>query len=251
MPIKPVASYISIKNIIARVYSNLNLKEEERFYDMFEWGAEAMEFIGAAKHLEDRAWEACIEDYKSLLPCDIVEIQQVSYCGYPLQPKSSTYGIPHTPWTAEVQDHGILADRIIDGNQLAGEPIQYNGIHSYEIIGGYIKTSFRTGELIVYYKGMPVDEEGFPLIPDEINCREAIFWYIFRMLLLGGFSHPTINFEYAQVMWEKYCRQARSYANMPTLDQLENIKRRFLNLKPNLRAANNFFRDLNSERPTL
>ena len=250
MAINQKDSFVSIKQIIAKVYRDLNLKEEDRFYDMIEWIAEAMEFISSPEYLQPK--EAClgISQYKAELPCDLVEILQVSCGGSPLR-LSTAHVVTKT------KDNGGAGFNTLNNppyNQLAGDVTitgtsQLGGVPgSYELVPGFIKTSFRDGEVTVFYKGILTDDEGYPLIPNEQNAKEALFWYCFSKMLLGGFDHPTVRYADAQHMWEKYCGQAFTKSIVPTLDQLENIKRAYLSHVPNLKASSSFFEDMGSKR---
>jgi len=46
--------------------------------------------------------------------------------------------------------------------------------------------------------------------------------------------------------WEWYVKQARGSANMPNLDQMENLKNQWVKLKPNMNSSRTFFTDLAS-----
>lgn len=54
---------ISLKQIIAKVYRDLQLKEEDNFIDFIEWGAEALEQIGVFEQLTTKV----TEDRKSVV----------------------------------------------------------------------------------------------------------------------------------------------------------------------------------------
>ena len=42
-----IYKFTSVKEVIARVYRDLNLQDTERWEDMIEWIADALDFIGA------------------------------------------------------------------------------------------------------------------------------------------------------------------------------------------------------------
>lgn len=232
--------YVSGKNIIGKVYRDLNLQTEERFYDMFEWCYEALEFIGVPMQNIKKSCAVTIEDYKACLPLDMLNEIQVEYNGAPLMPHSGTFGV-ETTFSSNVSDSGVPSsvDNGLHDNALIKTK------HYYEIVPGYIKTSFRYGEVNIAYYAMPVDKENYPLIPDEINYREACFWYIVYKLILSGHDHKRLDMGTAYQMWEKYCRQARSFANMPDLALLEKFKIQRLSLVPNVNAYSTFFENLN------
>ena len=47
---------------------------------------------------------------------------------------------------------------------------------TYIVDCDYIKTSFASGKICLSYMAFPIDEDCYPLIPDDISFREAMFW---------------------------------------------------------------------------
>ena len=118
---------------------------------------------------------------------------------------------------------------------------------SYIIDGGFIKTSFTSGQICISYMAFPLDEDNFPMIPDDISFREAMFWYIFKKLLLGGFDKPTnkIDYGFADQKWQYYCTQARNAANFPDIAKYDSFMNQWARLIPNIDSGASFFEDLN------
>tara|TARA_R110002020_G_scaffold71265_1_gene184279 strand:+ start:4687 stop:5652 length:966 start_codon:yes stop_codon:yes gene_type:complete len=118
---------------------------------------------------------------------------------------------------------------------------------TYIIDCGYVKTSFATGKLCISYMAFPTDEECYPLVPDDISFREAMFWYIYKKLLLQGIPgrNPKLGYEYAEAMWQNYCTQARNSANYPDIDKYESFMNQWVRLVPDVNAHSTFFESLN------
>ena len=127
-----------------------------------------------------------------------------------------------------------------------------NAAESYIIDDGYIKTSFASGKVCISYTAFPVDQDQYPMIPDDISFKEAMFWYIFKKLLMGGFSKATntIDYAFADQKWQYYCTQARNAANYPDIDRYDSFMNQWVRLVPNLNRHAAFFEDLN-DRETL
>ena len=125
------------------------------------------------------------------------------------------------------------------------ENIRYKD--TYIIDCDHIKTSFATGKVCVSYMAFPVDEECYPMVPDDISYREAMFWYIYKKLVLSGTPgrNPKIGYEYAEQMWQVYCTQARNAANYPDIDRYESFMNQWVRLVPDINAHNSFFETLN------
>ena len=123
---------------------------------------------------------------------------------------------------------------------------------SYIIDADYVKTSFNSGKLCISYMAFPTDDDCYPMVPDDISFKEAMFWYIYKQLLLGGFSKANVKIDYmfADEKWRYYCTQARNSANYPDIDKYESFMNQWTRLVPNLNRHAVFFEDLN-ERETL
>jgi hypothetical protein len=125
------------------------------------------------------------------------------------------------------------------------ENIRYKD--TYIIDCDHIKTSFATGKVCISYMAFPIDEECYPLVPDDISYREAMFWYIYKKLVLSGTPgrNPKLGYEYAEQMWQVYCTQARNAANYPDIDKYESFMNQWVRLVPDINAHNSFFETLN------
>ena len=118
---------------------------------------------------------------------------------------------------------------------------------SYIIDGDYIKTSFGDGKVCLSYMAFPTDSDFYPLIPDDISYKEAMFWYIYKQMLLGGFDKPTnkIDYAFADQKWQYYCTQARNAANFPDIDRYESFMNQWVRLVPDLNRHAVFFDSMN------
>lgn len=76
----------SVKRVIAKVFSDLDLKEgDHRISDMVEWAGEALEKIGGFPTFETRVCGKddlpllVVSNYQTKLPCDFHSMIQVCY----------------------------------------------------------------------------------------------------------------------------------------------------------------------------
>ena len=127
-----------------------------------------------------------------------------------------------------------------------------NHISSYIVDCDYIKTSFASGKVCISYTAFPIDEDCFPMVPDDISYKEAMFWYIYKQMLLGGYDKPNnkIDYNFADQKWQYYCTQARNAANYPDIERYESYLNQWVRLVPDLNRHACFFEELN-ERETL
>jgi len=243
--------HVSLKNIIAKVYRDLKLKEEEDFIDFFEWGAEALEQIGVFEQLETKGLCIPINFYKAELPCDLVYLNYISYDNKNLLPSSNLQGPVITDDVSNTEYTGLsLPDHVarFDTPAYVGGISQGTPINSYTISNGYIKVGVQDGDLHISYQAMPTDEEGYPLVPDDVSFREAVYRYIVYKHLYPKYVRGEVSDRViadAENKWLWYCGQAGAKAQMPSLAGLESMARSYLSLKPNVQQFKNFFEDLN------
>jgi hypothetical protein len=128
-----------------------------------------------------------------------------------------------------------------------------SGDYTYVITPGYIKTALKTGYLMVSYQAVPVDNEGYPMIPDDESFEEAIYWYVNMKLTYpewkAGRVRDAVYYD-AKSSWNYYRKQAYGNAMMPNIDQLEAIKNAWIRLVPEIHEHGNAFATLN-QRQTI
>lgn len=222
-----ILNYISVKEVIAKIYRDLNIEQEERWVDMVEWIAEALQKIGAHAQYLEKMVVLPVENYRATLPCDIHKIMQVEVAG-----------------TAAVEGTGSFDTQNEDGSRKS------RGVdYSYTVNDAFINTNFETGEVGLAYIGIPTDTEGFPLIPNDEGYKEAMEKYVVMKLKYPEFLSGTFNpniYQKLETDWHKYCAQARGNANMPSLDGMESIKNQWVRLMPEMHRHKSFFTKLNN-----
>lgn len=118
---------------------------------------------------------------------------------------------------------------------------------TYVVQGDYIKCNRRNGYLMVAYQSIPLDIDGYPLIPDDASFIDALYWYIVMKLYypewVSGRIRDAVYYD-AKRSWNYYSKQAYGNALMPNSDQLESIKNTWLRLVPQLDAHSTFYTTL-------
>ena len=97
---------------------------------------------------------------------------------------------------------------------------------TYEVHGGVIYTAIKDGEIEVSYRSIPVDDEGYPLIPDNSSLTKALELYIKK-------ERFTILYDTGLLNYNIYMNTLKEYAwavgdcqtefNRLTLDKAEAI----------------------------
>ena len=117
----------------------------------------------------------------------------------------------------------------------------------YLIENDRIKTSFKEGKLCLSYTAFATDSDCWPLVPDDISFKEAMFWYIYKKLLLSGTVDPNNNglgYDVADQKWKYYCTQARNEAKYPDMAKYESFMNQWVRLVPRMNVFDNVMDDL-------
>lgn len=140
----------------------------------------------------------------------------------------------------------ILISRVVDANF-------FSTSLKYTINNNYIKMNVPDGYIRMVYTSIPVDEDNYPLVPDDSSFRDAIYWYIVTKLYYPDWVNGTIRdrvYEHAESKWRFFAKQAYAVALMPDLGQLESMKDQWNKLFPELYEFDANFSQL-SERQIL
>ena len=167
----------------------------------------------------------------------------------------------------EINSRIVVLENIYFKNETSMQPSQYGAstfhksMHcdgcvnesiqcedTYILDDGYIKTSFVSGKICLSYAAFPLDDDCFPLVPDDISFREAMFWYVYKQILLGApkFKNNGIDYNFADQKWKYYCTQARNAANYPSIDKYESFMNQWVRLIPSINRHDLLFEQMNT-----
>lgn len=182
--------YISSKEIIGQVLTDFNVPKTDYIDRMYDWIRNALEIMEMEKYYTNSVCIKDIENNKTTLPCCIEFL--------------------HSIWVPKVEGGNCRNDKglqklTIRNNPLIGKLIKDNyHPHSFGTVdGNFLYTSFEKGQVIIFYRGVPVDKEGYPLVPRNAKVKEALPFYIIYRLGLSGYDHPRIKWNEAYQMWER------------------------------------------------
>lgn len=332
---------VSSAQIIAKIYRDLKITRGDWEMDAFEWIGEALEHIGAGVQLEKKEALLTLVSFKSILPSDLMSLQDVFYSSG-LEQTHQSYAITvaggagilsltingvayaetfdsdaettadnwittHAATLAALTTpvNGIIATAssavitlsIVDwassftsvdssttltATHVATAAVNFmddaikfplrpsgatihEGVHttlrgdtpdfvgeSFILNPDYIHASVETGYLGISYRGLPLDDNGFPNVPDNQSYRDAFKWYIVRQLLEGGWKHPSpeIGYMVADAKWQLYCTQARNAATFPDIDGYERFQKIWVRMAPGENLRDNFFDDHDPRNPS-
>ena len=176
-----IYKFTSIKEIIEGVYRDTAIHEELDIWDVIEWGGEALELIGAGLAYEELVAEVCVKEHRGALPCNLHILDSISYNGDPLKQCTGTFGaISTTPTNTTTNS--------IDGKQVDKDNFpqmgtsQNMGGNCYYVNDNFIITSFESGCILLAFRGIKIDDEGFPMVPDNVSYKKALKAYITMMI---------------------------------------------------------------------
>ncbi len=113
--------------------------------------------------------------------------------------------------------------------------------HTYYTELDYINTSFCDGKVRVFYNEVPLDDDGFPLIPDNQNYKQAIYWHVRAMMIGCGFNDPVFKYTDCEARFEKHAARALGEIQYPSVDQVEAYTDNSVRLLFNEEAFGSFF----------
>tara|TARA_B100000963_G_scaffold361701_1_gene398794 strand:+ start:800 stop:1795 length:996 start_codon:yes stop_codon:yes gene_type:complete len=117
----------------------------------------------------------------------------------------------------------------------------------YLIENNMMKTSFEEGKICLSYTAFATDADCWPVIPNDISFKEAMFWYIYKKLLLSGMVDPNNNglsYDFADSKWKYYCTQARNEAKYPDIARYESFMNQWVRLIPRINLYDDGFEEL-------
>jgi len=269
-----IYKYTSVYGIVEKLYRDYDHQEELDIWDVVEWAGEALEFIGAGQQYDRRVVELDVNNNIARLPDNFHSNPIPSLNGRPMNlatgafapmsidqdhipPLSSqnTSGVNVTPNNNAPTNINTGQDRV-NGFEVDSDNFPRSGEVSagaakqvpenYYIRDGVFVASFNTGTILLEYRAIKTDKNGFPEIPDLVQYKTAITKYVQKMLDHRDMRKGKIPVGLAdrtEADWQWYCKSARATANMPNLVYAEAIKNQWVKLRPNQIAAQTFWND--------
>lgn len=147
--------YVNIREVLSRILRH-PLLQDCNLEQAIQYTLDFIGIFGMPDFYEDKEVDVEIEDYRGLLPCDMVEINMV---------KDKKRGIPLRSMTSVFNPGGRHY------HHLKHEP-------QFKTQGRVIFTTFKCGEVHISYKSIHVDDEGLPMVIDNPKFLKALELYI-------------------------------------------------------------------------
>ena len=225
-----ITGFVEMGVILASLYRNLGINSEINEADVTEWISESLNMIGAYGQYEEISDCLTITNGKAKLPCGLHKLVDIRYKGKPIYWATNTNA-------ANYQCHNC---RISVCNN--------ESVYTFYINNSYIITNIndeddKTASLCMVYLGIPLGEDGRPMIPDDIYYIKALTSYVTYMLDYQEWRKgkmPDKVYQASEFNWLFYVNSARGAANMPNTAQLEALKNSMNRLMPLPHYKNGF-----------
>lgn len=279
-----IFKYTSVKEVIGRVMDDIGGKLPSHYMDlMLEWIPQGIRMLETKYQLEEASTgnytrETELVDPKALytknhvvpIPFDVVELIAVEdMYGKRVRTASSQIDFKNqtdrystgggmyvegraTNFQIDVDTHGGVNP--IDN---ADPSVPWDGSDIKQVSGGFLNATYKIqGNMIqtseecmfikLHYLSLPTDQEGFLLVPDVEEYKQALGFYILRQMIGAGYKHPIWNgpqgWQFYDAQWEKYAGRALGKIKYPTIDRMEKLRTGFAErLIPSREAYDDFF----------
>lgn len=214
-------NYINIREVLSRVMrhpllTDLNLESAIQY---------ALDFIavmGLPNIYADKVTTICIDNFRGVLPCDLIAINQVRLArnGVCLRAMTDNFNGTHP------EDKGEL---------------------SFKTQGSVIFTSFKTGDIELSYKAIPTDDDGLPLLPDNPVFLKTLELYIKKEWFTILFDMGKISPAVLQNTQQEYAFKAGQCNNefmIPSVSGMEAFTRMYNTLIPRVNEFSKSFRHM-------
>ena len=214
--------FISLNAIMEQVYADNGYQFELPWIDCMQWAEEALNLIGHPRqyirkvtgHKENPDLD--IKDYRSQLPCDFYQLEQIAVNGMPAEYSGDTFHHLLGGDCCGIEGYSTLATDVTERNwgtliktteldstaryeqrdeqEMDNLNLNYSGTMSFDtsisldstlnrpitfdINNNHLTLSVKEGQVCMAYLAIPTDNEGLPLIPEDTSYQLAIKKYL-------------------------------------------------------------------------
>jgi hypothetical protein len=233
-----INGYTSIKNVIAKIYRDLDLSTDINEYHIAEWCAEVLDKIGT--YYQYKEMKTCLElqNGRARLPLNFHRLVDIGFSGKPLS------------WASNTMYNDYACESCTIPSCCTEKTFYINDSYIITNIEETDLNSAGNNDICIIYLAIPVDAEGYPLIPDDVYFREACTYYVsykldYQKWRRGDLPDKILDESERQYLF--YVRAAKGAANMPGERQLANLKNIWVRLLPLNNEENQFFVNNNKQ----
>lgn len=214
-------NFISIQTILDRILKH-PLMQELPLETAIQHLEDFIGIMGLPATYTDKYAVINIEEFRGMLPCDCIAINQVREC----------------------KSKRVLSAMTDSFN---GTFPKDKSVGTYKTQGRMIYTSFKEGDIEISYKAIPVDKDGLPMLPDNPVFMKALELYIKKEWFTILFDMGRISPAVLQNTQQEYYFKAGQLNNefmIPSVAEMESITNILNQLIPRTNEFNKSFRHL-------
>lgn len=224
-------NYVSVKEVLSRILRH-PLLQDVTLEQVVQHTIDFLGVFGMPKLFEDREETIHIEDFRGRLPCNCIQINQIKECKTGVCLRSMTDNFMPREHRDKYEGHK--------------RPQEF----TFKTQGRVIYTSFKSGDIMVSYKSVPIDEDGFPLLIDNPVFMRTLELYIkmeeFTTLFdMGKISPAVLQNTQQQYAWS--AGQLQSEFTIPSQSEMESISRMWNTLIQRTSEFDNGFSSLGNK----
>lgn len=211
---------ISLGQIIWKVFTN-KLVVDLTYDDAASYALEFIRLVGAPLAFNNKTDKIKVNEHKAALPDNLIQVRGIKLIPGNLKNFESINTIPNQETALR------YATDIYHQHKGCSDGDDCNNVeYTYEIQNGIIFTAFSKGTVVISYKAIGLDKDGYPLIPDNEKFKLGLEYYITHRYLEGLWAMGKVTdkvFQYYEQKRHWYLGAANSSLQMPTIDQLESV----------------------------
>lgn len=232
-------NYINIREALSRVLRH-PLLQDVTLEQAVQYTIDFIGIFGMPKLYQDKEEVLHIEDFRAKLPCDLISINQIKECKTGVCLRSMTDNFMPREHYDRSAGYKIPQELSFKTPQEL----------SFKTQGQVLYVSFKTGDVSVSYKAIPVDKDGFPLLIDNPVFLKALEAYIKReaftiLFDMGKIAPAVLQNTQQQYAW--LAGQLQSEFTIPSQSEMESISRMWNTLIQRTSEFNNGFSSLSNK----
>lgn len=212
--------YISIKQVMDDVLDHPLLRDVS-LERAVNYAVEFIRMVGVPKVFTEKNVGLEVQDFRVKLPCDCLEVIQL----LDKRTNKAFRGATNSFHLSHINDPDL----------------------TYKIQNSVIITSIKCGEVILAYRAMETDVEGYPVIIDDANFIKALELYIKKERFTMLFDMNKISQQVYNNTLQAYTMavaKAQSNLTQPTVDEMQSITNMWNTLIPRMTEHDNGFATL-------
>lgn len=224
-------SYVNIREVLSRLLRH-PLLQDVNVEQAVQYTIDFIGIFGMPKLYQDKEEVIRIEDFRAVLPDDLISINQI---------KENTTGVCLRSMT----DNFMPKE---DYNKTTGNRVPQE--LTFKTQGQVLYVSFKTGDVIVSYKSIPTDDEGYPLLIDNSIFLKTLETYIKKEVFNTLFDMGKISVAVLQNTQQQYAwlaGQLQSEFTIPSQSEMESISRMWCTLIQRTSDFNGGYKNLGNK----